>query len=70
LFTGSLDDVAVWNRGLTDAEAARDYDLSRRGYPGVLNRIDAALWAVPAAVATQYYAWQTAAGGSLWLQAG
>ena len=54
-----------------DAAALTDFDLSRRGYPGVLNRLDAGLWtAPPAAVATQYYAWQTAAGGSLWLQAG
>jgi hypothetical protein len=39
VFTGGIDDVAVWNRGLSATEAQADYDLSRTYYPGVLNRI-------------------------------
>lgn len=38
LFSGSIDDVSVWGRALTDAEIKMDYDLSSNGYPGVLNR--------------------------------
>jgi hypothetical protein len=35
-FAGSLDDVGIWSRALSGSEVAVDYDLSRRGYPGVL----------------------------------
>lgn len=35
---GEIDDVTSWARVLTAAEVRADYDLSRRGYPGVLNR--------------------------------
>lgn len=37
---GSYDDFTLWNRELTAAEVAADYELSRTGYPGVLNRVD------------------------------
>src|SRR6185312_11958023 len=49
---GAFDDITMWNRPLTPAEAWLDYDLSRRGYPGVLNRIDAGLWMRQAAATT------------------
>ena len=35
--TGAVDDIRVWSRALTAEEARADYDLSRRGYPGMLN---------------------------------
>lgn len=38
-FLGSIDDVAIWNRALSPAEVLQDYNLSQRGYPGVLNRL-------------------------------
>lgn len=38
-YSGLLDDFSVYSgRSLSAAEVAADYDLSRRGYPGVLNR--------------------------------
>jgi hypothetical protein len=36
---GNLDDVSLWSRALSATEAFNDYNLSRFGYPGVLNRI-------------------------------
>jgi hypothetical protein len=33
-----IGSVATYNRGLTAAEVLSDYNLSRQGYPGVLNR--------------------------------
>lgn len=38
-YSGVGDDFTIWGRALSAAEAQQDYDLSRRGYPGVLNRI-------------------------------
>jgi hypothetical protein len=38
-FPGQFNDATVYNRGLSAAEIAADYDLSRRGWPGVLNRL-------------------------------
>lgn len=35
---GGLDDVSIWGRALSAAEAREDFDLSRAGYPGVLAR--------------------------------
>ena len=40
-FGGQVDDVSIWSRALSAAEVKADYDLSRRGYPGVLNFRDA-----------------------------
>lgn len=37
-YKGRLDDVSLWRRALSDAECRSLYDLSRRGYPGILNR--------------------------------
>lgn len=37
-FPGSIDDVSIWSRCLSAAEVVADLDLSRRGYPGALNR--------------------------------
>lgn len=48
---GAVDDLALWNRRLSDAEAKADYDLSRLGYPGVLNRLDLARTVTPPAAA-------------------
>ena len=36
---GSQDDISFWLRALSATEARQDYDLSRQGYPGVLNRV-------------------------------
>lgn len=36
---GNLNDVSVWGRMLSDVEVRDDYDLSRQGYPDVLNRL-------------------------------
>lgn len=38
-FDGQLADVSIWSRALSASEILADYDLSRRNYPGVLNRI-------------------------------
>ena len=38
-FPGSIDDATIWNRALSPAEVLQDYNLSQRGYPGVLNRL-------------------------------
>lgn len=38
-YLGTVDDVSVWNRALSPAEVLQDYNLSQRGYPGVLNRL-------------------------------
>ncbi len=38
-YVGHLDDMFVSSRAWSASEVAEDYDLSRRGYPGVLNRI-------------------------------
>jgi hypothetical protein len=37
-FGGTIDDATVWNRVLSAQEILLDYQLSRQGYPGVLNR--------------------------------
>lgn len=37
-FTGNINDVSMWNRGLPAEEAWEDYILSQEGYPGVINR--------------------------------
>lgn len=40
---GRLGDISIWtNRLLTAAEIKEEYNLSRLGYPGVLNRIEPA----------------------------
>lgn len=36
---GQVDDVRVWHRALSAQEVRAYYDLSRQGYPGLLNRI-------------------------------
>jgi hypothetical protein len=36
---GVVADPSVWSLAFTDSDAAADYDLSRRNYPGVLNRL-------------------------------
>lgn len=36
---GTYDDVSLWNSTLSASDARAVYDLSRRGYPGVLNRV-------------------------------
>jgi hypothetical protein len=38
-YVGAIDDACVWSHALSTAEAKADYDLSRQGYPGVLNRL-------------------------------
>lgn len=38
-WNGALDDVSTWSRTLSAMDAWNLYDLSRRGYPGMLNRI-------------------------------
>jgi hypothetical protein len=35
---GYIADVSIWKRALSPAEVLADYDLSQRGYPGVLRR--------------------------------
>jgi hypothetical protein len=37
-FTGGIRDQSIWSRTLSAAEVLSDYNLSRQGYPGVLNR--------------------------------
>ncbi len=36
LWTGNIDDVTIWSRALSAAEARADHDLSLAGYPRVL----------------------------------
>jgi hypothetical protein len=47
-FPGDLDGLSVWNRALSAAEMRADYDSSRIGDPGVLNRMGPAAFGVPA----------------------
>jgi hypothetical protein len=51
-FDGPMDDVTAYARGLSAAEVWSLRDLSRRGYPGVLNRLGPSLVAFPAAGGT------------------
>lgn len=44
--TGQVADVSVWSRDLSAAEMFTDYDLSQRGYPGVLRQYTPRAWAV------------------------
>ena len=37
-WNGYIDDVHIWNRALSKDDVQHYYDLSRRGYPGLLNR--------------------------------
>jgi hypothetical protein len=46
---GAMDDIVLWNRALTAAEIKADYDLSRLGNPGLLNRIVHPTWAMAGA---------------------
>lgn len=46
-FPGQIDDVGIWNRALSDAEVASLYNLSRLGYPGMLNRVNANFYVNP-----------------------
>lgn len=48
-FAGDIDDISIWSRALSAVEVAEDYNLSRLGYPGVLNRISS--FYSPAAIA-------------------
>jgi hypothetical protein len=64
-FGGALDDVSVWSRGLSAAEAAADYNLSRRGYPGVLNRVAPVAYSIPAAGGGAYAWWMQQQGAML-----
>jgi hypothetical protein len=45
---GKLDDIRIWNRALSDQQVHAYYDLSRQGYPGLLNRADRVLGKIPA----------------------
>lgn len=40
-FVGAIDDASMWNRQLSALEIQEDYNLSRIGYPGLLNRYPA-----------------------------
>lgn len=51
-FTGQLDDARIWLRELSPREVRAYYDLSRQGYPGLLNRADRIIGYVPAAPPT------------------
>lgn len=51
-FNGQLDDVCVWNRGLSNSEAWQDYRASTTGYKRELNWLPDVMWAqAPAAPA-------------------
>lgn len=41
-YNGFLDNVQIYSRALSPAEAQQDYTLSTLGYPGVLNRVGSA----------------------------
>lgn len=46
---GQMDDVRIWRRALSAQEVLAYYELSRRGYVGLLNRIDPIIGMVPLA---------------------
>jgi hypothetical protein len=50
MLAGTLGDVSLWDRALSDAEVARLFAESRTGYPGMLlrDRMDLELMAPPA----------------------
>lgn len=37
-FSGKMDNISIWSRTLSASEVLADYNLSRQGYPGVLQR--------------------------------
>lgn len=43
-FPGQVDGVAIVDHAWSASEVRADYDLSRQGYPGVLNRVGTAAW--------------------------
>jgi hypothetical protein len=43
-YNGKLDDIRYYGRLLSASEVWQLYNLSRLGYPGVLNRLDLAEW--------------------------
>lgn len=55
-FGGLQDDFCVWSRALSAQEVLADYNLSRRGYPGVLNFRDGAVGRKNLMPFSQYYA--------------
>jgi hypothetical protein len=64
-FAGRMDDIPIWSRALSAAEVKQDYDLSRRGYPGVLNYIPAQPFGLQAAGGATYAWWAQQQGGIL-----
>lgn len=54
---GPTDDVAVWNRALTPAEARAWYDSSRMGHPGLLRRPSVPLLASITASSPAFQPW-------------
>ena len=38
-WNGQMDDISIWSQELTPNLVQQDYNLSRQGYPGVLNRV-------------------------------
>lgn len=53
-FGGNLDDLAIWNRGLTAQEVAANYVISKQGYPGMLRRIAPRDYSFPASAGSSF----------------
>ena len=63
--TGLLDDIFIANRVWTQADVTLDYDLSRRGYPGVLNRVAPQQWYGSAAAAGGFQPYFASSGATV-----
>lgn len=46
-WSGLLDDITIYSRALSPAEAQQDYILSQQGYPDVLNRLSSRVYSIP-----------------------
>lgn len=44
---GYIDDIGIWNRGLTNGEMAQLYASSQAGYPDAINRVSPVTWFTP-----------------------
>lgn len=57
--TGRIDDVTIWNgRALTASDVWADYELSKRGYPGVLNRVSSKVYFTSPSVTGNWHYYQ------------
>ena len=52
-YNGSCDEVSIYSRALSASEILQKYNLSRQGYPGLLNRVPMTMWGTTAAASSR-----------------